>query len=147
MYCGRCSGRYREKSHRGVDNLTRINAAVLSILDGTLGLCQFYLIRDCDYLTQDMVSAYAKHTSGRLHVLKRNQIENYLLDMELISKVLFDVFHCSRSPDKVEADCRTICRKISGEVLRDMVNFRLNAQFRPQDFGLGKVFRETSVEG
>jgi energy-coupling factor transporter ATP-binding protein EcfA2 len=129
----------------GVDNLGRINAAVLSILDATIGYCRFYLIRDRDYLTPSMISTYKKHTSGRLYVLKRNQIENYLLDETVIATVLREVFQVEKTPEQVRQDLVETCRIISGEVLREMVSFRMNLLFRPQDFGLGKLLEKQAV--
>lgn len=123
----------------GVDNLARINAAVLSILDAALGVCQFYLIRDRDYLTAEQADAYGGHASGRLYVLGRNQIENYLLDGELVSRVLAEFFDVVKSAAQVDADLRDLARRASGEVLREMVAYRLGLALRPQDFGLGRA--------
>ncbi len=129
----------------GVDNHLRINAAVLAILETTFGICQFYLIRDRDYLTPEMADAYANRSRGRLHVLARNQIENYLLDGELIRRVLQEQYNQMLSLADIDHCLRNIAREISGEVLRDMVAFRLNMLFRPQDFSLGKFFEKTAV--
>jgi len=129
----------------GVDNQTRINAAVLAILDSTFGVCQFFLIRDRDYLTSDMANAYAQRSHGRLYVLDRNQIENYLLNPELLSHVLNSHYDKATAAEEVDRRLMNICRRISGEVLRDMTSFRLNASFRPQDFGLGKFLEKTPI--
>jgi hypothetical protein len=129
----------------GVDNHLRINAAVLAILESTFGVCQFYLIRDRDYLTPEMADAYANRSRGRLHVLMRNQIENYLLNADLICKVLGEQYNQTLSVADINQRLRNIARAISGEVLRDMTAFRLNMLFRPQDFSLGKFFEKTAV--
>lgn len=129
----------------GVENHARINSAVLAILDQAFGVCRFYLIRDRDYLTAEMAKAYRDRSRGRMHVLVRNQIENYLLNTELISTVLREHFGVVLDAPEVDGKLRSVCREISGEVLRDMTAFRLNALFRPQDFGLGKLFERTAV--
>jgi energy-coupling factor transporter ATP-binding protein EcfA2 len=129
----------------GVDNHLRINAAVLAILESTFGVCQFYLIRDRDYLTPEMADAYAARSRGRLHVLARNQIENYLLDAELIRRVLLEQYDRALTAGEVRDRLRSIARALSGEVLRDMTAFRLNIIFRPQDFSLGRFFEKTPV--
>ena len=129
----------------GVDNQTRINAAVLAILESTFGVCQFFLIRDRDYLTAEMVDAYVGRSRGRIHVLRRNQIENYLLDADLISRVLNEHFDIAISPSDVDQKLLQLCRQLSGEVLRDMTSFRLNMLFRPQDFSLGKFLENTPI--
>jgi hypothetical protein len=129
----------------GVDNHLRINSAVLAILESTFGVCQFYLVRDRDYLTPEMAEAYAAKSRGRLHVLARNQIENYLLIPELIRKVLLEQYDKALTAGEIKERLRNIARAISGEVLRDMTSFRLNMLFRPQDFSLGKFFEKTAV--
>jgi predicted ATPase len=129
----------------GVDNHLRINSAVLAILESTFGVCQFYLVRDRDYMTPEMADAYSTKSRGRLHVLERNQIENYLLAPELIRKVLLEQYDKALTMGDVKGRLRNIARSISGEVLRDMTSFRLNMLFRPQDFSLGKFFEKTAV--
>jgi ABC-type lipoprotein export system ATPase subunit len=129
----------------GVDNHPRINAAVLAILESTFGICQFYLVRDRDYLTPEMASAYSERSRGRLHVLTRNQIETYLLDAELIHKVLLEQYDQTLPVADINRRLRNVARAISGEVLRDMTAFRLNMLFRPQDFSLGRFFEKSAV--
>lgn len=120
------------------ENLARLNNAILSILASNLGWMQFYLLRDRDYLTQEAAQAFMDKFSGRLYVLSRYHIENYLLDEDVIAKVQEEIFHKPTDPKTVELKLRSIARKLSAEVLRDMVSFRLNAIYRPQDFSLGK---------
>lgn len=122
-------------------NLQAINAAILSILESNLGSMQFYLIRDRDYLTQEMAQKYVEHTSGHVHVLERHEIENYLLDVELISKTQTELFNKPTNAAHVLRKLREIACDMSGEVLRDMLSFRLNIIFGPQDFSLGKLLR------
>ena len=127
------------------DNMTRLNAAILAILESNLGWMQFYLIRDRDYLTPDAVKKYKQHSSGRIHVLERHEIENYLLDPDLIAEVQKDIFGKPTTPDEVNGRLRQIARRLFGEALRDMISFRLNLIYRPQDFSLGNFFKGQSV--
>lgn len=120
------------------ENLARINAAILSILESNLGWIQFYLIRDRDFLTSSVIQSLSGHYSGRLHVLARYHIENYILDEEIIAKVQRDVFGKHTEPVIVTNKLRDIARRLTAETLRDMIEFRLNLIFRPQDFSLGK---------
>jgi hypothetical protein len=129
----------------GVDNHLRINSAVLAILESTFSVCQFYLVRDRDYLTPEMAAAYAARSRGRLHVLARNQIENYLLDAELIRKVLLEQYDKALTAGEIKQRLRNVARNLSGQILRDMTSFRLNMLFCPQDFSLGKFFEKTAV--
>lgn len=123
------------------EQLPRINAAVLSILEMGLGSMQFYLVRDRDYLTNEYAERLTNHASGRVHVLSRHEIENYLLDDELIAKVQTDVFGAPTTAASVRERLRAAALRISTDVLRDMVQYRLNLQFAPADFSLGKFMQ------
>ena len=121
---------------RSSENLARINTAILSILESNLASMEFYLIRDRDFLTPEAIQKYSEHFSGRMYVLNRYHIENYLLDDEAIAKVQTDIFGKPTDPATVKEKLKTIARQILAEVLRDMVAFRLNLIYRPQDFSL-----------
>jgi energy-coupling factor transporter ATP-binding protein EcfA2 len=127
------------------ENLARINAAVLSILESNLGWMQFYLIRDRDFLTPEAIQKYRERFSERMYVLNRYHIENYLLDDELIAKVQTDIFGKPTDPTYVREKLKSIARNISGEVLRDMVAFRLNLIYRPEDFSLGDFMKGQAI--
>lgn len=123
-----------------VENLPRINAAIMAILESALGAMRFYLIRDRDYLPESVADQYSARGAGRLYVLERQQIENYLLDDDLIAKVCADIYNRTAAAPAVGATLHAAAVRIAGEVLRDMVAFRLNLVFRPQDFSLGQAF-------
>ncbi len=127
------------------DNMTRLNAAILAILESNLGWMQFYLIRDRDYLLPETVKKYKENSSGRIHVLERHEIENYLLDDQLIAEIQKDIFGKPISAEEVTRQLRQIARKLFGETLRDMISFRLNQIFRPQDFSLGQFFKGAAI--
>lgn len=126
---------------QSVENLPRLNSAVLSILESNLGWMKFFLIRDRDFLPDDVVAKYVNQSQGRLYVLGRYHIENYLLDDEAIARTLKDVFGLTRSSAQVSSLLKQIAIGMAGEVLRDMVAYRLNLIFRPEDFSLGSVFQ------
>lgn len=126
---------------RSVENLAKMNMAVLSILESNLGWVQFYLLRDRDFLTVDIVEKYSMHFSGRMYVLNRYHIENYLLDEALIAKVQTEILDRPTDQDHVHQKLITVVRRISGEVLRDMVAFRLNLAYRPEDFSVGDYMK------
>lgn len=126
-------------------NLARLNTAVLSILESKLGWIKFYLIRDRDYLTPEIIQDYILQFAGRLYVLNRYHIENYLLDEEIISKVQREIFNKHTDPKSVTQKLKMIAKKIAIEVLRDMISYRLNLIYRPQDFSLGKYMEGESI--
>ncbi len=123
----------------GSDNLNKINAAILSIMDANLGWMNFYLIRDRDYLTPAMVSKYRAHSSGKVFVLEKHEIENYLLEFDIISTVLQEIFNITKSAEEIKELLFSIAIKLSSQVVRDMISFRLNLNLNPQDFSIGKV--------
>jgi ABC-type lipoprotein export system ATPase subunit len=121
------------------DNLNRINSAILSIMESNLGWMNFHLIRDRDYLTEDMVTKYRGHTSGKIFVLEKHELENYLINYEIISTVLSEIFNIQKTPAELEEIFYSTAVKMSSDVIREMVSFRLNLLIRPQDFSIGKV--------
>ena len=124
---------------RSSSELPRINRAILSILESSLSWLQFYLVRDRDYLTTEEINKYKAHSDGRMYFLERHEIENYLINPEVIAKVQTEIFGKTTTPHAVEQKLRSIARNIAGEVLRDMLSYRLNLAFYPEDFSLGKV--------
>lgn len=120
-------------------SLTGINNAIMAIVESSLGWMKFFLIRDRDYLTQEMVQKYQGHKGGKVFVLERHEIENYLLNFEAISKVLSEIFGVSRSAKQVREIFYDEALRMSSDVIRDMIAFRLNLKLRPQDFSIGRV--------
>ncbi|WP_321321881.1 AAA family ATPase [Labilibaculum sp.] len=121
------------------DNLNRINGAILSIMESNLGFMNFHLIRDRDYLTEQMINKYRSHTSGKVFVLAKHEIENYLIDFHIISLVLKDIFNIDKTEEELKTLFHSTALKLSSDVIRDMVSFRLNLELKPQDFSIGKV--------
>lgn len=128
----------------GSGSLSRLNAAILSIMESNIGWMKFFLVRDRDYLTEEMINKYRSHTSGRIYVLSRHELENYLLDFDLIQLVLSDVFQIIRTPSELKSVFLESAFKLSSSVIRDMVAFRLNLLVKPQDFSLGKILASES---
>jgi hypothetical protein len=126
-------------------NLAKINSAILSILESNLGWLDFYLIRDRDYLSQEMVEKYKNHKSGKLHVLDRHEIENYLINEKVIAKILADYYNINKTIPEIELLFKRICQKMSGSVLRDAVTFRMNLLFQPEDFSIGSLLTNQSI--
>lgn len=123
----------------GSQNLAKINNAVLAILESNLGWINFFLIRDRDYLTPEMIDKYQNHSPGKIFVLKKHEIENYLLNFDAISDVVEDIFGISKSSDDIRSLAYKSALRISSDVVRDMAAFRLNLILSPNDFSLGKM--------
>jgi predicted ATPase len=128
----------------GSSNLTKLNGAILSIMDANLGWMKFYLIRDRDYLTSEMIEKYRNHTSGKVFVLSKHELENYLIDFHVISIVLSDIFNIKKTSDELKTIFFNNALKMSSDVIRDMISFRLNLNLKPQDFSIGKVLNGNS---
>ena len=124
------------------DNLKKINGAILSIMEANLGWMNFYLIRDRDYLTPQMVEKYRSHSSGKVFVLSKHELENYLLNFEIISNVLSEIFDIKKNEEDIRGYFYETALKISSDVIRDMISFRLNLKLKPQDFSIGKVLNK-----
>lgn len=123
----------------GCSESLRINKAVMAILEADVAWCRFYLIRDRDYLDDQMAAAVREKAGDNFFILERHEIENYLLDFEVIASVLKDIFDVSQSPSQIRDEFETAARSIAGNVLRDMVSFRLNYRFRSEDFSVPKL--------
>ncbi|CAM3465755.1 AAA family ATPase [Aquirufa ecclesiirivi] len=123
----------------GSNNLNRINNAILSIMESNLAWISFYLIRDRDYLTKEMVTKYREHSSRKIFVLEKHELENYLIDFSSIKTVLSDIFNIEKTIDEIESIFHKTALNISSAVIRDMISFRLNLKLNPQDFSIGKV--------
>lgn len=121
----------------GHQNLYRINRAVLSLLESDFAKCQFFLIRDRDYSSEAALEKYRKLALGRLFVLSRYHIENYLLDDELIASVLDRVYQRHLEPSAVRDECRRIAIGTSGGFLRSMVEHRFGELFQAEDCSVG----------
>lgn len=122
----------------GVDTVSRLNSAVLKIIEGGLGWMQFYALRDRDYLTQQEVEHYNSHPTGHLRVLQRCHIENYLLNDEILATVMTTIFERVMDADNVRKALRQIAIGISAEVLSKIVAFRLQRRTWPEDFALNE---------
>lgn len=128
----------------GSGSLNRLNAAILSIMESNIGWMKFFLIRDRDYLTEEMIAKYSGHASGRIFVLSRHELENYLIDFELLQVVLSDVFSVKKTADEIKKIFFETALKLSSSVIREIVAFRLNLLVKPQDFSLGKLLTSES---
>ena len=121
------------------NHLNRINSAILSIMEANLGFMNFYLIRDRDYLTQDMIDKYKSHSSGKVFVLSKHELENYLIDFEVISRVLSDIFNIRKKENEIKSIFYEVASNMASDVIRCMAEFRLNLKLKPQNFTIEKV--------
>jgi ABC-type lipoprotein export system ATPase subunit len=126
-------------------NLHRINRAILALLESDFARCEFYLIRDRDYLSDDAVRKHAAMAEGRLFILDRCQIENYLLDEDAIAELLQRVFHQSMSTAEVRAELFQIAAANSAACLRDMVVTRYAELYQQEDCSIGNHSEGMSV--
>ncbi len=119
------------------ENLYRINRAILALLESDFARCEFYLIRDRDYLSPDAVVRHQAAAPGRLFVLSRYHIENYLLDEELISMVLGDLYNLHLTAEQVREELFLSALANSAAFLRDIVAFRFGELFQSEDCSIG----------
>jgi predicted ATPase len=127
------------------ENIHRINAAILSIIESGIGWLDFHLIRDRDYLTNEEIEKFNNHPSGKIYVLPRHEIENYLIDETVISGILDEIYGVKMSAEEVTGSFISICQSISAQVVRDSYSYRMNLTYRPEDFNIGKVLQNETV--
>jgi energy-coupling factor transporter ATP-binding protein EcfA2 len=120
-----------------VNNLYRINRAVLSLLESDFARCEFYLIRDRDYLSYAGVEKHKRMLPERLFVLSRYQIENYLLDENVIVDILKTLYHRQITREEITRQLKAIALANSAAFLRDMVVYRFGELYQPEDFSIG----------
>ena len=125
--------------------LYRVNAAVLALLQSDFARCEFYLVRDHDFLSDVAVAKHTAQAARRLFVLSRYHIENYLLDDECISTVLRNLYQIDRSPDAVREDLLRIAFNMSASVLRDFSVSRLNELYQSEDCSIGTHSQNLSI--
>jgi energy-coupling factor transporter ATP-binding protein EcfA2 len=119
------------------ENLYRMNGAILALLESDFARCEFFLIRDRDYLTNEAVKKHLARSQGRLFVLSRYHIENFLLDEVLISTVLRDLYQINISPDHVRRQLFDAALQNSAAFLRDMAASRFGELFQAEDCCIG----------
>ena len=120
------------------ENLYRINRAILALLESDFARCEFFLIRDRDYLSDAAIEKHKSLIPGRLFILSRYHIENYLIDEEVISQVLLDTYSIRMSVDEVRGELFGFALQNSAGFLRDMVSFRLGELFQSEDCSIGR---------
>jgi len=128
-----------------VSNLHRINQAILALLESDFARCRFYLIRDRDYLSIEGVESHRASNSGRLFVLSRYHIENYLLDEAVIADVLNTLYGRHISKEEVRGQLFEIARTHSAEFLRDLVVTRFAELYQPEDCSIGNHSQNQAV--
>lgn len=131
----------------GVTNQTRLNAAILSLMEADVAHVNYYLVRDRDYLTDDQISKYDTHASGRIRVLKRNQIENYLLVPEAIVSVLDRIFNVEMTTGECEDALRRAAESVSAEVAVGLAGAEVATRWQPEEVFPSRFLRGKSVIG
>lgn len=133
----------------GCSEVERINRAVLLLIENRIAWCKFLLVRDRDYLEDQMVANMRQRMGNSFFVLEKHEIENYLINFELMSTVLADYFDTNLSAAQVRERLHSVARNMAGNVLRDMVAFRLNLAFQPEDFSIPQLLQDdiTCAEG
>jgi energy-coupling factor transporter ATP-binding protein EcfA2 len=110
----------------GSKDLSGIHAAMLAMLENQVGYMNFYLIRDRDYLTEELITKfYGKDKIHRTYVLEKHEIENYLLIPELIRSVIAKTFGKQIEEQKIERTIHQCALTMATAVLRKMMEFRV----------------------
>ena len=127
------------------ENLYRINRAILALLESDFARCQFYLIRDRDFLSRSAIEKYKELNPAWLFVLSRYHIENYLLDENAISNILYDVYDLRMSAEDVRSQLYRYALDNSAAFFRDIVAFRMGELFQSENCSIGSHSEGTSL--
>ena len=104
-----------------------------------------FLLRDRDFLTDEAVQNIERRSAGKLFVLGRHELENYFLVPELPAHVLEELYDKRTTVEQAREHLRVAAHATAGNALRDMVAFRLNMLFRPEDFTVPPLMREVRL--
>lgn len=129
----------------GCSQLERMNSAILSLLESNLGYCEFFLIRDRDYMDEEMVTAQKEKGKGKIIIVDKHEIENYLLNFDIIAKVQTELFSKPITSEEVREKFYIIAKKISGQVLRDMVTYRMFYNVNANNLSIGKYCQNEEI--
>jgi energy-coupling factor transporter ATP-binding protein EcfA2 len=126
-------------------NLYRINTAVLSLLESDFARCNFFLIRDRDYLSEESIKKHRSIAPNRLFVLDRYHIENYLLDERFLAEILKNTYQKNLSEEQIRSQLFEFARSNSGAFLRDLVVFRFGELYQAEDCSIGDHSNNQSI--
>ena len=141
------AGRVKLVPAGGVSELTRLNQAVLKLLESDVAHVTYYLVRDRDYLNDEQIHKYNNHQSGRLRVLKRNQIENYLLVHEAIVRVASRIYDIEMTEADCERALRAAAESISAEVVVGLARAEVATRWQPEEVIPARFLRGESALG
>ena len=127
------AGRVKLVPAGGATTHTRLNAAVLKLMEADIADVNYYLVRDRDYLTDQQIAKYDTHASGRIRVLRRNEIENYLLVPGAITSVMSRIFNIEMTVDACQDALRTAAESISGEVVVGLTRAEIETRWQPEE--------------
>ncbi|WP_372369147.1 LamG domain-containing protein [Candidatus Uabimicrobium sp. HlEnr_7] len=77
-----------------------------------------------------------------------HEVENLLIDPNTISKVLKSKYYnkyVSKNPQEIKKDLEDIAKKMTADVIREMVAFRMNALLMPQDYSMVSICKGVDV--
>lgn len=87
---------------RGVETIEHFSRIVSSVLGRSLWGVEFYMIRDREGIPDNVIQEFVQKSDGRLHVLKRYQLENYFLEPTLIAEAMKPL--CKKGDDRTNPD-------------------------------------------
>jgi hypothetical protein len=96
-------------------------------------------------LSDQSVAKHSAIAPGRLFILERHQIENYLLDEDVLAHVLKSIFQKQVTATEVRESLFKIARSNSAAFLRDMVVGRYAELYQQEDCSIGNHSQAMSV--
>ncbi len=122
-----------------VREVSAVGAKVLELLETSPGFNFYYAIRDRDFMDGQSRQRILDTGRGRIYVLERYHIENYLLDWSAISAVISRNVASPRleRPENVQNALRDSVVEEREQYLAKMVEYAFNSRTRPKYISVG----------
>lgn len=122
---------------KGLSPLTGLSSAVTSLLDQVTKYETFYMIRDKDLLSEAEAEGIRKKYPGRVFIWNVRSIENYLLDPEILMKVLDQLdIKTYGNAESILKVLKAIADDLKNDTLADMFKYEINRRLTETEFGL-----------
>lgn len=132
---------------KGLRPLMGLSSAITDLLDQVTRYETFYMIRDKDMLSDAEAEAIRKRYADRVFIWNARSIENYLLDPEILIKVLnqLGIKPFDKEESILEA-LRAIANDLRIEMLADMLKYEIHRRLTEIEFGLPSFKTEEDLE-
>ncbi len=130
----------------GVKGITGLSHTVGNLLNEASKNESFLMIRDRDFLTQNEINGVEKKYNGRVHIWKKRNIENLLLDSEIIYSIFKNLSINVKDSIEMEKIIKEIADELKTSTICEMIESKLYQLFNKNGFGIPNIQNENMVE-